>query len=369
MLLVPAFAALSAPPAALAGPIGTELALRDTDGAGSDANDAEAYRPEIPESDFEWNEEKLEAARRRIKIRNLTAALLNAYTYGQMNLVPNLQRELETLDPDGAWTHYFRALAAHDREKRGEAMVHCDEALRKDPGLSRAWNLKGLLLLDADRAAEARDAFQRAVEHNPYSPNHSYNLAAALHRLGANEDALLYARRAVELRANFSEALYLESLLLHRLERSREAVAAIAAAREYGMDGQRFYLDYLRIARAAENDEGLVIAVKELAGSDDPLILRELGRVHLYFGEFEAAAARLRKLAPKPEADMNDWKDLVRAVLLSDGSVIAELRRMRLEPEQRRELLDYYQELRAVRNQSLQPREPVVNSKWRLMHD
>jgi len=327
------------------------------------------YTASLPESNFEWDDGILEAARRQVRIRNLTAKLINAYTFGRLRSVPGLRRQLEELDPDGAWTMYFQALAAYDEDERGSALVACEAAIQKDPRLSRAWNLKGLLLLDAERAEEAKTAFRQAVEHNPYSPNHAYNLATALHRLGRDDAALAYAERAVELRVNFSEALYLQGLLLYRLERPRESLSAMVSAREFGMEGERFYFDYLRIAEAAENDKELIVAVRNLANTQDALVLRELGRIHLHFGEFEAAVLRLRLLADKPEADMEDWKNLVRAAVNTDASVIRELRRLRLEPEQYRALVEYYQELRAAQNESLQPREPVVNSKWRLMHE
>ncbi|MEM9372162.1 MAG: tetratricopeptide repeat protein [Planctomycetota bacterium] len=70
-----------------------------------------------------------------------------------------------------------------------EAIERYAEALRLDDTMQNAWNNVGTLLMEADRYADAVDAFQRASQLLPADPRPEYNIGVAYQKNGWGEDA------------------------------------------------------------------------------------------------------------------------------------------------------------------------------------
>lgn len=311
-----------------------------------------------------FHEDELKAARLRIDLRQIVAELVTAYKYGHRASIAPLTRRLTQMAPDSADLQYFEGLAAYDRGEKGQALILARNAHQKDPQMSRAASLAGMILVEAGRNAEAVAMFQAAVEVSPHNPNYLYNLANA-YRLSAQPDeALQLADRAIAARRNFGEAHYLRGILLHSMRRHTDAYAAMKAADEYELRHERFLLDYLLVAEAAAEEAATLHIARRLAGSNQAATLRELARVHLHYGESLVALHRLESLARLPECNDSDLEMLIRASLLAGKNPAAQIRAL-APPEKRAQLLEKIAALQQEWNGSLAPRDPVVRSRFR----
>jgi protein O-mannosyl-transferase len=186
-----------------------------------------------------------------------------------------------------------------------EAIDQFRQALKINPRFAGAWFNLGSVSLRTGRLEEAIDAFRQAVEINP-------NFADACNNLGL---ALLQSRRADEAAGWFQKTLgiqpdHLEAhvgLGMARLQNGRvdEAIVQFQQAleiepRNIGVRNRLAWIlatcpeDSLRnSARAVE----LAREADQLAGGDNPVILRTLAAAYANAGRFaEAMAAGERAL-------------------------------------------------------------------------
>lgn len=307
-------------------------------------------------------EESLKAAEVRVAVRQLSAELIAAYQYRARHTIPRLLRRLEEVAKDSPEYNYFHALSLYEGGEKGQALLALDEAVYKLPHFSRAWNLKGVILNEAGRLKESQEAFRKAVEASPYNPTYVYNLASAAYRLDEPGPALTLAERAVGLKANLSEAYYLQGLIHRDQGRNGQALLAFRKAREFGQDSPQFLLDYMLAAEAGGDEKAMLSLAKDLSSSREPGILRELARVHIRYGEYAAAAVYLETLAAMPAASLSDKKRYVYALYKAEEPVFAKIQRMRgLETEERKALIEYYRDLERNKGNVPDARDPVID--------
>lgn len=80
---------------------------------------------------------------------------------------------------DEAAHHLEQASALEDRDEYKEALEECDTAIRLDPNLADAHNLRGVILEELGRNGEAIQAYREALRLDPgYAAAHE-NLKAA----------------------------------------------------------------------------------------------------------------------------------------------------------------------------------------------
>lgn len=115
----------------------------------------------------------------------------------------------------------LRALKQHD-----EALTYIENLLRIKPDSEIAYNLRGNILLDLDRAQEAVFSYQQAIQlqHN-YAKAHG-NLGIAYLSLAKYNDALTSFDRALELDPNLVGMPNNRANALQNLHRFDEAIAA-----------------------------------------------------------------------------------------------------------------------------------------------
>jgi Flp pilus assembly protein TadD len=131
---------------------------------------------------------------------------LNASTYVAHGYLLEQQRELEP-----AATQYR-------------------EALQLAPDLVTARNRLGITLNKLGRHGEASAQFRAAVEHNPSAAYLQNNLGFSLYLEGKHAEAEPPLARAVELQPTFRRAQMNHGLVLAKLERYDEALAAFCQA-------------------------------------------------------------------------------------------------------------------------------------------
>ncbi|MCR9143578.1 MAG: tetratricopeptide repeat protein [bacterium] len=326
-------------------------------------SDAKQKKPALPPV-YQPTPEEIEAAEKRIALKQTTAELVVAYKYQLRTSVPYLMRKLKAVAPDSPEMQYFTALGLYEKGERGRALIQLKEATYRAPHFSRAWNLRGIILSEADRLPEARSAFEAAVQHNPYNPNYVYNLASVLYRLGDQPAAEQSAKRSIKLKANLSEGYY----LIARIHRDRKeygpALLAFKQANLYGQKSQDFLLDYLLAAEAGGDEKVVPDLADRLAGVRDPRTLRELARIYSRFGEYKKAAERLNRLLPSKEAKAADRQAYVRALHKSKAKprVIkgAILRIPKIKAKEREALLEYQRTLEDSDRTKPGTRDPML---------
>lgn len=308
---------------------------------------------------------ELETARKRIALRQYTAQLVVAYKYQIKANVPYLMRQLKALAPESPEYKYFHALQLYENEKRGRALILLAESVYAAPHFSRAWNLQGILLSEADRLAEAQASFEKAVEHNPYNPNYMYNLASVLYRRGQLPAALNSSNRAIDLKPNLAEAYYLKGRVHRDTQATGPALLAFKQAADFGLKTPDFLLDYMLVAEAAGDDRIVPDLAERLSATRDPRTLRELARIHASFGEYREAARYSARLLGTDEVKTVDRQRYIFALhrlhKKNKPAVLAAIARIpKIKQEERAALEQYYRKLAAGERTKPGTRDPML---------
>ncbi len=134
------------------------------------------------------------------------------------------------LAPTNAHAILGVAEAAMNLDRPDDALDALDAALAINDTVATAWFLRGALLSQKGRVAEAVESYRRALELDPGRVNAWHNLAHDLIGLKRYHDSIEASSRALQLRPGFASALNLKGLGLHGLRRFEEAVAAFDQA-------------------------------------------------------------------------------------------------------------------------------------------
>ncbi|MDJ0789649.1 MAG: tetratricopeptide repeat protein [Myxococcota bacterium] len=207
---------------------------------------------------------------------------------------------------DGENLPVLRALVqAHiDRGTPLEALDPVRAAVAADASSVDLLDLEGRVLVAADRDAEARAVFEKAIALDPEAPNPHEGLGVLAFRAQDLDTAIRELDRAVELEPDHEEAAYRAAQLVlvqgdvdgakARLRKVVETHPAAARARND--------LAYLLADGGGDLDEALALAQAAARTEAAPDIADTLAFVHLKRGEVEAAIATLEKaLARTPE--------------------------------------------------------------------
>jgi predicted CXXCH cytochrome family protein len=115
--------------------------------------------------------------------------------------------ESARLAPTEAVRSFHAALAYAEAGLGSEAEGQLREAIRRDPGLARAWYNLGLLLARRGASADALAALAGAEKAAPGDADYPYATATILWQSGRHEDARNAARRALALNPEHQPAL------------------------------------------------------------------------------------------------------------------------------------------------------------------
>ncbi|MCB1309499.1 MAG: tetratricopeptide repeat protein [Leptospiraceae bacterium] len=318
--------------------------------------------PDSANRPLEFTEKEYEDARKSLDLMEISARLLIAFRYEQKAQIAADLRRINEIAPESAERFFFEALNFYQQNEKGRSLVAVDEAIKRKPWFARAWNLKGLLLSEADRLPEAMTCFQKAIELGPYHPTYVYNLASVMYRLGMQQEALRTARRATYLKPNLAEAHYLQGLLLRDEGDFNESAKSFESALVYGEESTRFILDYIQIAETVGNDEKVLDLCKRIENRDDPEVFRTLARIHIKHGEYGKAAYMMGRVLQKPEANLGDRKIYVFTLFKSGvRDLQIRIRRMTILDREKEALLSYLQELEENQSRTVDVRDPILN--------
>ena len=310
---------------------------------------------------LEFSDQELELATKNLARRQLTAELVFAHRFALDARIPALMNQLAAVAPNSAELSFFRALGHYRAGERGQALVELEESLRRNVAYSRSWNLRGLILSEADRLPEAVECFESAIRYSPYDPTYVYNLASTLFRLNRHGESLEIAERAIQLKPNLAEAFYLTGLI-HRERRDiGAAVVAFGSAHYFGMQSSRFLLDYLQVAEAAGEERVVLELLDAMADRDETEVLRNIARLRLHYGEYAAAVIQLQKLCVKTDATPGDRRMFAYALARAGTNGLDRLRGLDIPEAERVTLIEYYRTTLNNREANFESRDPILN--------
>jgi tetratricopeptide (TPR) repeat protein len=126
----------------------------------------------------------------------------------------------------------FQAGQHANADKWAEAQADVDEAIKLAPKYPRAHGLRGTLLLEQGKAADALEAFEAAVRIDPEFAEGIYNRGASHAALDQYDAAIADFSRAIELRADFWDAYTNRAFTLVRRGAERGSTQDMTAAME-----------------------------------------------------------------------------------------------------------------------------------------
>lgn len=304
---------------------------------------------------------------KELELYHLTSQLLWYIQTKQRKISLALFKKLKKKFPYSAESDYFQALEYHNTGKEALSLRAVEEALKKRPTFARAWNLKGLLLSNAEQNTQALLCFQKAKSINPYHQNYAYNLGLAFYKLGEYGKAMEASKKALELKSNYASPHYLQALIYRRQGQAHKALAAFTLAEEFGQSGTEFYLDYLDLAQElGEIGESIRLAkLLSRKRNKKASVLRSLARVWQNSGDYSQALKILNLLIQKPEAKKDDYKNYVFVLVKKGLPVYPYIKSTPLAPIDKKNLKLYAQKIhkKFKRLKLLKAQDPLLPRK------
>lgn len=306
-----------------------------------------------------FNVEGLDKASNRIQMRALynQAVILNyANQYGQIR--PLLHR-MNQLSPDAPETNYLRAMDFYHKRQVAQAIVHARKAVEESPALDPAWNFLGFLHVQAGNQEKALEAFLAAIEANPYHAVYRFNAANAYSRTGNTEEALKQIDQAIRIRPNYSDGYYLKALILREQKEYDKAFESMLLAEKTGASDVAFYMNFIDIARKADNGSKLLELMETTERMRDFGLYRVRGVVYSEYGECNRAIALL-KVVPKSDMDLEAYRAYGKCLLIQNQPTDPYLQAWKLSDEEHNELAKYLDNLEISNKKWPEVKDPVV---------
>jgi arylsulfatase A-like enzyme/Flp pilus assembly protein TadD len=225
------------------------------------------------------------------------------------------------------WENLASALLLLERTE--EALTLLDEALAEFPWQRELHVLKGEALENEDRLDEARNAYTRAIELRPESPEDYWRRGTVSLLLGDESAAERDFRESLERDATFSEGRLALARLLSETGRAAEAIALL--------DDTRTASEKTTLAEALlasdRHEEARALLEESLAlEPDNTRALALLGPVYGQAGELPLAARTLERAISLGESSPEIRRNLA-LVYMNQGKVQAALGELRKASE------------------------------------
>ena len=193
--------------------------------------------------------------------------------------------------------------------KTAEARAAFDEAFAKDPQSEVALLGQGEALLQAGRYTEALARFEGAMKLATPTPAAAIGAARAKLKLEASADAIALLTAQLEKTPKDAETHYWLGEVLARTGKSDDALAAFERAKNlYSTNDKHAVLPHLAIARieSQRGEEQKAIATLDLAKRTLPMsvaLLRAFGDLDAAGGRYDAAIVHYRAASKLDEKD------------------------------------------------------------------
>jgi tetratricopeptide (TPR) repeat protein len=204
---------------------------------------------------------------------------------------------LDLTDPSNAAVlrQLTEQLFAADRGS--DALTRADAAIAKHPDSAEFQTLRGSTLLRLERTADARTAFERAVELDPENGTAYAGLATVVANEGDRKRAVELFDKAAELDTEQDEFRYAAAQLARDAGGTEEAERRLRdlVRRSPGHVGARNDLAWMLAEKGEDLDLALALAQEARRLDRSPDVLDTLGWVRFKRGEMSAAVVALEQ--------------------------------------------------------------------------
>lgn len=124
-------------------------------------------------------------------------------------------------------------VVASTMAKNGEnekALYYIDKALKAEPRLHTAYNLRGVVFLNMKKRFEAFKNFESAIQLNKFSPEPHYNLGLFYWEENNLDKAVEYFTNAIEVKNDYAEAHNYLGVVLIRKGKLHEGISQFEKA-------------------------------------------------------------------------------------------------------------------------------------------
>ncbi len=319
---------------------------------------------------FPYRKGEFHKRKKQMRLEHFSAQLLWYLRTGQEKPAHALFKKMQHAFPQSAGRKYFQAIALYHNGQKTQALMQLQKALKQKPDFRAAWNLKGVVLTKLEHYEQAEEAFAKSLLWNPYEARYHYNMAFAYYQQGEYEDALDYARKAVELKANFAKPHYLQALIYQKKKKLRRAVLAFRLAEEFGQEGAQFWIDYIALLdlrgegkRAAALGAKLIAQAEQKKENDDIRLWRSLAQLWKRQGQYKQSLLAFERFVYQKNALWQEQKDYVTALLYTGhDEVEAFISKMHFNKQEKKEIRGYAKNLLATLKQKaiLQAYDPIL---------
>jgi len=139
----------------------------------------------------------------------LIIVLLTAATYNRLKLWTNTITLFEDALKKDPNNYVVNLVMGHEMAKKDEnekALYYSDMALKADPRLHPAYNLKGIVLLKMGKRSEAFKSFETALQLNNLSAEPNYNMGLFYSEDNNLDKAIEYFTKAIKINSDYIEA-------------------------------------------------------------------------------------------------------------------------------------------------------------------
>jgi len=231
---------------------------------------------------------------------NLGDALLLA---GRGNeAMVHFQQALQ-INPHFAKAHYNLGNLFLRMGRDDEALVHFQQALQINPRYAEAHINLGYVLLHMGRDDEALMHFQQALQINPDDVDAHNNLGSALLLMGRLDEAIIQFRQTLQINPGNAVAHLNLGKALLRVGREDEALAHYQRALQINprslniLNDLAWVLATVSPAALRDGRQAMELAEQadQIAGGENPVILRTLAAAYAEVGRFDDAVRTAQK--------------------------------------------------------------------------
>jgi tetratricopeptide (TPR) repeat protein len=217
------------------------------------------------------------------------------------------------IKPDYALAHINLGTALLKKGSVDEAIVHYQMALQIKPDSALAHINLGNVLLQKGSVDEAIAHFQNALQINPDNTEAHNGLGSALLQKGSVDEAITHFQKALQIKPNNAEAHYNLGNILLKKGSVDEAIVHYQTALQLkpnNLAAQNSLAWVLAIAPQASLRNGrqaveLAQQANQLAGGENPIILRTLAAAYAEAGRFPEAVATAQRALQLAETQSN----------------------------------------------------------------
>jgi tetratricopeptide (TPR) repeat protein len=216
--------------------------------------------------------------------------------------VVQFQRALQ-INPGSAEAHFNLGMALLQMGRWDEAMAQFQQVLQINPRSVEACNNLGYVFLQTGRYPEAMVQFQQALQINPRSAEAHDNLGTVLLRAGRPDEAVAQFQQALQINPDFAGAQFDLGDVLLRLGRADEAMVHYQRALQINpnsvkiLNGLAWVLATASPEAVRDGRQAVALAEKanQIAGVEDPSLLRTLAAAYAEAGRFDDAVRSVQR--------------------------------------------------------------------------